>query len=245
MSKLSESEMADTFAQAMDKAIAEGKGWKSEEERQAYIDRITDDDNLPAIFCETQEEFDRSPEAQAFAQLMVEGETNESMMAMKKDKGNESFKLGRQNKANNVQYYRDAINHYSEALAWADKVEPTDAKEADGEVSGGGDTATNNDEDKAVTKYTTIELSKYKSTIVSNRAMAHMQLKNWGFVIENCEIALKFDEFNVKAMFRLAKAHQSRREWEAAYAAAEKGLVIEPDNKDLLKVVKGVEKNAR
>jgi len=75
--------------------------------------------------------------------------------------------------------------------------------------------------------------------------MAHTQLKNWGFVVDNCNIALRFDETNVKAYFRLAKAHQSKREWVSAYIAAEKGLALEPDNKDLLKMVKAVEQNAR
>jgi len=72
-----------------------------------------------------------------------------------------------------------------------------------------------------------------------------MVLKNWGFVIDNCNIALKFDETNVKAMFRLAKAYTANREWESAFATAEKGLVVEPDNKDLQNLVKRVEKNAR
>lgn len=39
-----------------------------------------------------------------------------------KSKGNESIKLGRQNEAKNIQYYRDAVNHYLESVGWCDKV---------------------------------------------------------------------------------------------------------------------------
>ena len=92
-------ELQDTFARAMDQAISEGKGWKDAAEKQAYLDRINDDDNLPALFCTTQEEFERSPEALAFSQLVYTGETPESLMMKFKDDGNKSFALGKQNLA--------------------------------------------------------------------------------------------------------------------------------------------------
>jgi len=160
MSKMTEEEENDGYVMGIEKAIAEGKGWKSPEERQAYIDKVTADDYLPAMFCETQEEFDRSPEAQAFAQLALEGETDEIMMVKKKDEGNKSFALGKQNAAGNVQYYRDAINHYSEALAWGEKIVATDAApllRSEDDVDGG---EYEGDEEDRPVKFTTVELSK-------------------------------------------------------------------------------------
>ena len=86
----------------------------------------------------------------------------------------------------------------------------------------------------------------FVSTVTANRAMAHMQLKNWGYVISDCKLALSFNASNIKAIFRLSKAHQARQEWEVALEVAEKGLSLpnEDKNKDLLKVVKEVGKNA-
>lgn len=86
-----------------------------------------------------------------------------------KKMGNESFANGKRNVSNNMQYYRDAINHYYEAIAWAHKVEPMlpgDLKSAD------------NDDPT----YTEQELDALKATICCNIALAHLQLKNWGFV---------------------------------------------------------------
>ena len=172
------------FAKAMDKAIDEGKGWKSEAERQAYLDRVNDDDHLPAMFCTTQEELANAPDADAFADLLLENETPSTMMAGFKEKGNNSIKLGRQNLAKNMQYYRDAINHYSQALAWAEKIMPTDEAAPEGFVKDEREARgeKNNDQHK---DYTRKELDAYRSTLLSNKAMAHMELKNWGFVIED------------------------------------------------------------
>ena len=41
-------------------------------------------------------------------------------------KGNTSIALGRKNVAKNVQYYRDAVNHYYEAMHWANRIVPKD-----------------------------------------------------------------------------------------------------------------------
>ena len=75
---------------------------------------------------------------------MMEGETPTSMMLSFKGKGNDSIALGQQNKAKNIQYYRDAVNHYSLAIGWSEKVECRD----DGDEEAGKDDVTK-DDDKA------------------------------------------------------------------------------------------------
>lgn len=106
------------------------------------------------------------------------------MMQSFKAKGNESIRLGRQNQAKNVQYYRDAINHYLQSIAWGEKIMPTDEDPPEGYVKDEKEklAETKNEEHKDFTRK---ELNIYKSTLLANKAMAHMELKNWGYVIED------------------------------------------------------------
>jgi hypothetical protein len=93
--------------------------------------------------------------------------------------------------------------------------------------------------------FTEQELSELKSTLCANAAMAHMQLKNWGYVRDESMKALEFNKNNVKAWYRLAKAHQMLKNWEEAGDAVESGLKVENDNKDLLKLEKLLEEKVR
>ncbi|GMI33046.1 hypothetical protein TrCOL_g2322 [Triparma columacea] len=231
------------FAKAMDKAIDEGKGWKSDADKQKYIEMLEDDDHLPAIFCTNEEELRNAPDAEAFAELFIENETPSTMMQSFKAKGNESIRLGRQNQAKNVQYYRDAINHYLQSIAWGEKIMPTDEDPPEGYVKDEKEklAETKNEEHKDFTRK---ELNIYKSTLLANKAMAHMELKNWGYVIEDSLKSLMLDGSNVKSWYRLAKAHETRREYEECMAACEKGLKVEEDNKSLKKIADKVVKKA-
>jgi len=236
-------EISDMFAKAMEKAIAEGKGWKTEAERKKYLDKVNDDDYLPAIFCTNEEELANAPDAEAFAELLMDNETPSTMMQGCKDKGNESMKLGKQNVAKNVQYYRDAINHYMQAIGWWDKIVPIDEDPPEGHIKDEKEklAESRNEEHK---EYTRKELDLYKSTLLSNKAMAHMELKNWGFVIEDSLKSLMLNGSNVKSWYRLAKAHETRREYEECMTACDKGLKVDPDNKALKKVSDKVMKKA-
>lgn len=146
------------------------------------------------------------------------------MLSFKK-KGNEAFANGKRNEAKNLQYYRDAVNHYYEAIAWAQKIEsmlPGDLAQADTDDP----------------TYTEEELDDVKSNICNNIALAHMQLRNWGHVRDESKRALEFNPKNVKAWYRLAKAHQNLQNWEEAGNAIESGLSVpgEEGNKDLKKL---------
>lgn len=96
-------------------------------------------------------------------------DTPTQLMLNFKKMGNESFANGKRNVSGNMQYYRDAINHYYEAFAWAQKIEPM--------LPGDFKTVDNDDP-----TYTEKELDAMKATICSNAALAHLQLKNWGHV---------------------------------------------------------------
>jgi hypothetical protein len=123
---------------------------------------------IPPYFATSTEEVEKSGLAEAFSSLKYDGTPTQLMLDFKKQ-GNEAFANGKRNAAKNMQYYRDAINHYYEAFAFAQKIEPMMP----------GDLASADNDDPT---YTQEELDELKSTILSNTALAHLQLKNWGFV---------------------------------------------------------------
>jgi hypothetical protein len=72
------------------------------------------------------------------------------------------------------QYYRDAVNHYYEAYHWANRIVPKD----DDYVPTPEELAA----DEGDQYFTQKELDEIRSIICSNCALAHMCLKNWGYV---------------------------------------------------------------
>ena len=219
-----EDEQDKLLSQAIDAAIAQGKGW-GPGEKEAYLEKILDDDFIPPMFASTVEEVEKSGLQDAFTSLIYDGESPTSLMLQFRKKGNEAFANGKRNQTGNAQYFRDAINHYHEALAWAKKIEPLQA----------GDLAQADTDEPT---YTAAELDKERSAICANIALMHLQLKNWGHVRDESKAALAWDETNVKAWYRLAKAFQNLQAWEQAGEAIDKGLAVpgQADNVDLRKL---------
>ena len=75
--------------------------------------------------------------------------------------------------------------------------------------------------------------------------MAHMQLKNWGHVRDDSKHSLTFNDKNIKAWYRLAKAHQMLQNWEEAGDAIDAGLGCDSENKELKKLRSMCEKKVR
>jgi len=217
------------LSKAIEMAISQGKGWKPGE-REAYLENLMDDDYVHPMFASTHEELEKSGMAEAFSSLMYDDPPIRSM-AESKAKGTDAFKNGKKSAVKNIQYYRDAINHYHESFHWAQKVVPN--------VPGVDDEGNPLDDLPA---YTEDELDQFKSTVLANAAMAHMQINNWGFVRDDSSKALKFNSKNIKAWYRLAKAHQMLQNWEEAGDAIDSGLMIEKENKDLIKIQRLLEK---
>ena len=218
------------LSKAIEMAIEQGKGWASSVEREKYLETLLDDEFIPPIFAENEEELEKSGLKDAFTTLHNEGETPGKNMLDFKEKGNKSIALGRKNEAGNIQYYRDAVNHYYEAIHWANRIVPKDE-----------DFVPTIEELNAAEDdpfFTENELDEMRSIICSNCAMAHMLLKNWGFVRDEAKKAVSFNSQNIKAWYRLAKAYQMLKDWEEAGDAIDSGLEIEKDNKDLLKLQK-------
>jgi tetratricopeptide (TPR) repeat protein len=221
-----EDEQDRLLSEAIGMAIEQGNGW-GPGEKEAYLDKILDDDFIPPIFASSVEEVEKSGLQDAFTSLIYDGESPTSLMLSFRTKANDSFASGKRNVVGNHQYYRDAINFYIEALGWALKIEPMEE----------GDFA---QADTNEPTYNETELDQQRGTICANVALMHMQLKNWGFVRDESKRALVYDKTNVKAWYRLAKAYQMLQNWEEAGDAIDTGLAVpgESENKDLRKIQK-------
>jgi tetratricopeptide (TPR) repeat protein len=209
---------------AINLALEQGRGW-SPGEKEAYLERLLDDDYIPPIFANTVEEVQKSGLQEAFTSLIYDDESPTSLMLQFRKKGNDCFANGKRNEVKNMSYYRDAINHWYEALAWAEKIVPLQL----------GDYAQVDTDDPT---YTEFELQEVKSTICSNVALAHLMLSNWGYVRTESKKAVSYNDKNVKAWYRLAKAHQMLKDYEEAGDAIDKGLAIpgEEANKELIQL---------
>ncbi len=97
----SEDETDALLNKAIEMAIAQGKGWK-EGEREAYLEKILDDDYLDPLFATNQDELEKTGMAEAFSSLMHDDPPARLMTEAKK-KGNEAFMNGKNNVAKNVQ----------------------------------------------------------------------------------------------------------------------------------------------
>jgi hypothetical protein len=97
---------------AIEVAISQGKGWK-DGEREAYLEKILDDDYLDPLFATTEEELAKTGMADAFSSLLID-DPPARLMAECKKKGNDSFLSGKKNVAKNVQVRRrDPKNTYA------------------------------------------------------------------------------------------------------------------------------------
>ena len=81
-------------------------------------------------------------------------------------------------------------------------------------------------------------MKELKSTICTNIALAHSMLSNWGYTRDECKKAVIYNDQNVKAWYRLAKAYQMLKDYEEAGNAIDHGLAIvgEEQNVDLIKL---------
>jgi len=211
--------------EAIDMAIQNGKGWASGE-KEEYMKMILDDDYIPPIFCSTPGELEKTGLAEAFTALQYDDDPSITMNGCKQ-KATQAFLDGKKNVVKNIQYYRTAINHYYEAIAWACKIEPIEHRQVDKERT---------DHEKTFEDYTEDQLNGIKSTLYSNSALCHIQIKNWGHAKIDSQKSINFNSTNIKSLFRLAKSYQMLKEYEEAGNTIDIGLEIDATSKDLLKL---------
>ncbi|KAL4438075.1 hypothetical protein ABPG74_016854 [Tetrahymena malaccensis] len=76
----------------------------------------------------------------------------------------------------------------------------------------------------------------------NNRALMNMKLKNFGKAIDDCKMAIKYDEKFIKAYFRKAQIESLLRRYDESLLTCLTGLQHEPNNKELLDIKKESEK---
>jgi hypothetical protein len=68
-----EDEQDALLSQAIEFAIEQGRGW-APGEKDAYLEKILDDDFIPPMFCSTPEELEKTGLQEAFTSLIYDGE---------------------------------------------------------------------------------------------------------------------------------------------------------------------------
>merc|ERR1712195_33706 len=89
--------------EAIDMAIQNGKGW-APEQKEEYMKMILDDDYIPPIFCSSEEELRNTGLADAFSSLKYDDDPAITMK-LAKQRASKAFLDGKQNLAQNIQYY--------------------------------------------------------------------------------------------------------------------------------------------
>lgn len=152
----------------------------------------------------------------AMKALIEEGETCQTLAVHWKSKGNEMFSDA---KKYNKRYFNDALKFYDDALRYG--IQSLTAPEED--------------------LIEDIEPAILVSTILSNRAAVHLELKNYGSCRSDCARALQYWKENVKAYYRGAKASLMLRKPRDTILYCRVGLKIETANEMLQKLQKRAE----
>lgn len=168
-----------------EKAIAAGKGFKSDIEREEYIASLGDVEKHP-MFCQNTEDLEGNPLTEAIRSLKEEDKTLKELAIMYKDEGNEWQK--KPTKKN----LKEAYDRYSHALEFIRKAELP--QEDDLKLSGFA---------------SVFERNELKSIIYSNRALTSLTNKNYGSCRKDADEAITAWPANSKAHYRKCKALQS------------------------------------
>ena len=86
------------------------------------------------------------------------------------------------------------------------------------------------------------DVDSINSALYLNRAACNLELKNYRRCIEDCKKVLMLDEKNIKACFRSGKAFYAIEKYDEAIEVLEYGLNVDPENRDLQKLLQQVQK---
>lgn len=188
----------------IDRAVANGMGFKSNAERQAYIDAIGDPLEHP-LFAENEEAMKNHPLAKAFQGMKEEEQSHYKNALTYKDEGNMFVKKG------TPEYYDKARAKYKTALEYVAKEEQHEELAVSKDLS---EALKNTSvpiipqkpkEDEVVTQD---QLDELKSQIYSNLSLIELSCKNYRQCVEySNEVICNIPGANkLKAHFRKCKA---------------------------------------
>ncbi|KAM3077021.1 HSP70/90 co-chaperone [Clarireedia jacksonii] len=159
-------------------------------------------------------ELENNDELEAFKALAYEG-TPLEVASNFKEQGNESFKEKRVGDAK--EFYTKGVNALLAEVRRRQR----------GEKRQGEEGPEDEDEDEVVQEIRLLE------TLLVNRAMCHLSLKNYRSCVMDCGAVLRINNANVKAWYRSAKALLALGRVKEADNACAKGLELEPEDKAL------------
>jgi hypothetical protein len=224
-----------------EEALANGQGFKSEEERQAYIDSLGDPEDHP-MFATTAEQIAKHPLGDAFRCLREEDKTTYELVLMYKDEAAEFMK------SKTKKDYKNAMDKYDEALAHLATME-SEREEQGGRGAAAVASASReeDDDDDVIEEISSPSIQKreeeekekegeagkdktgdlgehvdvpvLRSQIIGNKALAQLNLKNYRTCINVCDEAIEVWPGNMKAHFRKAKSLYMVRRFHEVRAA--------------------------
>ena len=132
--------------------------------------------------------------------------------------GNEQFKLGK---------YEVALKKYLKAIRYMEHLHSDDSASSS---SSDEEEDTKNKDDKE-------ETERYKSVVLPchlNSAACYLKLKNYEEAVKNCGKVLdKYEENNLKALFRRGQAYSSLRDFDKALADLQSAAKLAPTDKGI------------
>jgi hypothetical protein len=149
--------------------------------------------------------------AEAFRALREEDKTQVELAELYKEEGNQWVKKGTKKD------YNEAYTRYTHALTFMDKA---DQARADGTEA---------------TSDSTADLKMIRSQILSNRALASLNIANYGSCCRDCDAAIVLWFENIKAHYRKCKALLMLKKYTECIAACNVALTVDASNKDLVK----------
>jgi tetratricopeptide (TPR) repeat protein len=185
----------------IDEALAAGQGFKSEEEKQAYVASLGDPLDHP-MFCTDPTKLASHPLAGAIRAIKEEDKSNLELASMYKEEGNQWIKH-----KDNVKDMHAAYDQYSYALEFIEKAIKELSEHPD--------------------KYDRIEIRQLQSILYSNRALASLNLKNYGECIKDSTASISINPSNIKAYYRKCKALVSLRRFTECVTACDEAFVLE------------------
>jgi tetratricopeptide (TPR) repeat protein len=209
----------------IDQALKRGEGFKSEEEKLAYLDSLGDPLKHP-LFSQDEEELKNHPLTEAFRLLREEDKSLVELATMYKNDGNEFMKKKpTKNHAKEVlKNMNEAYDRYSHAVTLIQQAKIARLK---------------GEEDP---KDASIDLNLFHAQVLANRAQASLNIKNYRYCISDCTNAIKYDPRNIKAYYRKSKALFSLKKYREASLTCQEGLSIEPTNQDLMEMRDSIQK---
>ncbi|XP_029358613.1 mitochondrial import receptor subunit TOM34 [Echeneis naucrates] len=95
---------------------------------------------------------------------------------------------------------------------------------------------------KAIEKYNqSLQFNPSEVTTYTNRALCFLSVKRFSDAIRDCDVALKIDSTNIKALYRRAQAQKELQEVDACVDDLNRLLKVEPKNTAALKLLQEVQ----